>query len=309
ALMQRLHYTAGLRVVPDRAYSRRELRAFYEEDLAAEIEHDRQLHETPPDFSMRERMLDPDRFRSEHFLFHNEETGEFYHPATVEEAREVLEHNFREQLRQFEERPPFDPKPTEECFRHSYRGALRHAARRFPDWVRESVDRRLLALNRVPEWVFRQLSQEEQANRKEYARIEEEARQVLTGQELPESLPYPFPFHDAAVISFQRLDSEAALVVLPCGLWPDRESPFCTLHFSGVRCVEREKGFRIVARQDASGETVSSCRYLYDELYKTEEGYELHLLLGTPSGLRCLTVFSEQLEVLEGIVPLREDLR
>ena len=44
-LMQGLHYVSGMIVVPDKEYTDAEIQAFYDADLAEEIERDRSIYE------------------------------------------------------------------------------------------------------------------------------------------------------------------------------------------------------------------------------------------------------------------------
>ena len=43
-LMQKQHYTSGMTVVPDKEYTEEEIRAFYEHDLAEEVEYSRSIY-------------------------------------------------------------------------------------------------------------------------------------------------------------------------------------------------------------------------------------------------------------------------
>ena len=69
ALMQKQHYTGGLAVIPDKEYTDAEIKAFLEQDLQAEIENDRSIHDMPPSMDWAEDLLTPDRFRPDIFLF------------------------------------------------------------------------------------------------------------------------------------------------------------------------------------------------------------------------------------------------
>ena len=43
-LMQGMHYVSGMIVVPDKEYTDAEIQAFYDADLAVEIERDRSIY-------------------------------------------------------------------------------------------------------------------------------------------------------------------------------------------------------------------------------------------------------------------------
>lgn len=77
-----------------------------------------------------------------------------------------LEKEQREAQTEYENRPPFDPSETIRLFEESYRTRMKYGGSRFPGWVLEKVDRRLLALNLLPESVYSLLKMEERANQK-----------------------------------------------------------------------------------------------------------------------------------------------
>ncbi len=294
-LAQRQYGPSGLRKVPDKEYSHREIREFYEKALAEEVERDRAIYDTPPSFGWAEKLLAQDTFDPENFLFEEANTGRLYHPKTPAEARAFLEAEKKEQEARFASRPPFDPAETVECFRQCWRMGLRHGASGFPDWVGETVDRRLLALGMLPERAYERLDKEAAECREEFRRIEEAAEKELGSQELPEGLRESICFHDAYVLSLERTGQDARLLLRKDGGWPGG-TPYARIRFLGVNEIFREKGL-VFRKKTVDGETLSNCQYLYDELYRTAEGYALHMLLWTQKALRYLTVHCRDIQV------------
>lgn len=294
-LMQRQFGPSGLRKVPDKEYSHREIREFYEKALAEELERDREIYDTPPSFDWAEKLLARDTFAPENFLFEEADTGRLHHPKTPEEARALLEAERKEQEARFASRPPFNPAETVECFRQCWRMGLRHGAEGFPDWVGQTVDRRLLALGMLPESAYARLDRESAACRKEFRQIEEKAQKELESQNLPEGLRESICFHDAYVLAMERTGADARLLLRKDGSWPGG-SPYAGIRFLGVTELFREKGL-VFRKKAVDGEFLSNCQYLYDELYRTAEGYELHMLLWTQHALRYLTVRCRDIQV------------
>lgn len=296
-LMQRQNYTCGLNKIPDKVYSDREIRAFYEQDLQAEIDHDHQIHIAPSDYSWAERLLQPDTFQPENFLFFDDETGTEFHPETPEIARSWLQKEKEEADREIAQRPPFDPAETIACFRDCYRSERRYCLSRLPEWVAGTVDPRLLALHRCPESVWKRLRKEEQANQRTFQKIEKEAAAVLTAQDIPEAIHSQFHFHDSNLLWLKKVRSDYELTMRICFDWPQNtKTPYIKVIFRQVSLVEREPGWRLRPRPDQHGTYDSNCHYLYDELYKTDDGYEVHMLLWTASGLRTLTVHCRDID-------------
>ena len=54
------------------------------------------------------------------------------------------------------------------------------------------------------------------------------------------------------------------------GGWFDGTTPYIKIIFKNVSEFEREKGFALRIRRNSEGEMISSCRYLYDELYRKD---------------------------------------
>ena len=301
-LMQRRNYTSGMKKIPDKVYTDEDIRAFYDKDLKAEVSRDRRLHNTTPGpYDREEELLRPDRFTPETFLFENEETGELFHPETPEIARHYLAQNHRQARDRFAARPPFDPAETIACFQECYRGMLRYGFSHFPQWMQNAVDPRLLALNRIPESSYKRLKKEEQANRRAFEKINAKAAAVLEQQDIPEDIRSQFRFHDASVPAIKKVRSDVELYLRKDGGWMGGATPYIKIIFKNVRHIDREKGFSLRPKLYADGDWSTNCTYLYDELYHDENGYQAHMLFGTPKALRYLTVCSEDIEFEDNI--------
>lgn len=294
-LMQRQHYTSGLKKIPDKTYSDQEIQAFYDADLAEEVDNDRKIHNTPPDYAWAERLLDPANFHPHNFLFENEETGELFQPETPEIARQYIERELKERTEAFAKRPPFDPTETIKCFKDCYKNMVRYGDLGYPQWVRDSVDKRLLALHRVPKSVYKRLKKEEAENQRAFNKIMSEAALVLKKQDIPEEIKAQFRFHDADLLALKKVGSDAELYLRKDGGWPEGTTPYIKIIFKNVSKLDREKGFALRPKADEHGELSSSCQYLYNELYRTSDGYEVHILLWTRKALRYLTICCEDI--------------
>ena len=302
ALMQRQNYTSGLKKIPDQVYSDEDIHKFYHKDLNDEIARDREIYNTPPGpYDWEEKLLQPDRFRPDMFLFEHEETGELFHPETPEIARYYLEQNHQQAQKRFAARLPFDPTETIECFRDCYRGMLRYGFLRFPQWVQESVDPRLLALNRIPESAYKRLKKEDQVNRRAFEKINAKAAAVFDQQDIPEEIRESFCFHDSSVLAIKKVRSDVELYLRKDGGWMGDATPYIKIVFKNIQQFDREKGFSLRPRLDADGDLRTSCTYLYDELYRTEDGYEIHMLFCSPKNLRYLTICCEDIRFEDNI--------
>lgn len=301
-LIQRQDYTSGLRRIPDKVYTDEEIKAFYDKDLQEEIARDRKIHNTPPrTYDWENELLAPDRFTPDAFLFENEDTGELFHPETPEIARYYLEQAHQRAQEQFATRPPFDPAETIKCFRDCYKAQLRFGTAHLPQWVQESVDKRLLALNRIPESAYKRLKKEEQANRRVFKKIIAEADTTLERQHISAHILSLFRLHDASVLAIKRNSSNVEMYLQKDGDWPEYATPYIKIIFKNVWQFDREKGFSLRPKINEHGYLSTNCIYLYNELYRSENGYEIHMLLWTPTALRYLTICCEDLDFDENI--------
>lgn len=299
-LMQHQHDLSGIQKIPNGSYSDQDIKAFYQQDLEAEVAQERERCNTPPLWTWQEELLAPERFSPETFLFEEEGTGKLFHPQTPETARAYLEADFLRALEAFERRPPFDAQETISCFRACYRSKLRYAWKYFPQWVQESVDKRLLALDRIPASVYDRLQKEIQAKQQAFEAIGLQAEAALSTQDISPELREAFCFHDAQVLKLRRRGHRAVLLLCKDGAW---DKPYATITFEAVRWLEREPGLVLRCRPGGDGLLVSNCQYLYDELYRTQECYEIHMLLWTNKALRYLTVCCENLRIDHSVLP------
>ena len=300
-LMQRQHYTSGMQKIPDKTYSDQEIQAFYDADLAAEVAHDREIYDTAPNYDWYETLFDPARFHPHMFLFINEETGQQFHPDTPDAARQYIEQERRKREEEFAKRPPFDPADTISCFETCYKGMIRYCAYGYPQWVRDTVDNRLLALHRIPETAYERLKAEEAENQKAFDKIVREADCALDAQDIPERIKSQLCFHDACLLALKKNKADMELYLRKDGGLFDETTPYIKIIFKNVSKFEREKGCTLRIKRNPEGEMISSCHYLYDELYRTDNGYELHILLATHKALRYLTICCEDIEFIDNI--------
>ena len=203
---------------------------------------------------------------------------------------------------------PFDPSETIACFRDCYRGRLNYAASAYPAWFRETADRRLLALNRMTERDYQRLAVEETANKAAWEQINAAAEAELTAQNSPPELRAAFRFHDANVLRLEK-DGGTVTMLLRDGGYIGGKTPYCLVTFRGVTRYERERGLVIRKKMGSDGVLDSNVIYLYDELYRTDAGYEVHMLLTGKTALRYVTVACEKIEVQTGITPDFDDLK
>ena len=287
-LMQCMDYTCGMKCIPDKEYTDADIKALYDKKLKKEIAKNRKMYNTPVPMEWLYELLEPDKFDPNNFLFENEETGEYFHPETPEIAKAHIDEDCRRTQEKFEKRPPFDPQETVDFFAEVYHRLLRLNYLHLPEWAVQVVDKRLLALDYMPESVYRQLRKEEQKNKRAFERIMKKAEADLEQQVIPGKVRDGFCFHDAKLLSLKKVGANVELCLRKDGMWPDG-TPYIRVIFKDVTLFEREKGLVIRKRIGQYGEWEANYAYLYNELYCTETGYEIHMLLRGKE-LRYLTI-------------------
>ncbi len=222
-----------------------------------------------------------------------------------QEIQAFYDHDLQKEIehdRKFYETGSYTPADTISCFQDCYKKLLRYGGLHYPQWIRDTIDKRLLALNRMPALAYDQLRKEELANRRAFQRINQHAAEALQKQNIPEEIRSQFHFHDADLLALKKAGHNYQLTLRKDGGWPEGTTPYIKITFQNVHHVDREKGFALRPRRNKYGELCSSCQYLYDELYKTDDGYEVHILLWTPKALRYLTIHCEDIRFDDNII-------
>lgn len=299
--MQRLHYTIGMQPITDKEYSDEEIAALYDNKLKAAIERDRRDYNTPPQFLP----IDFDQCELDDFCTYDTETGTLKRPASMEEVRRGYEAEKARAYEEFENRPPFDAGNTIETFKAIYQGGLKHGGLHFPEWVAEKADIRLIALGYLPKSIFKKLEKEQKHNRREFDRINRKAEKALEleRKNIPERILSQFGFHDGSVLSLEQSGSGLIMIIREDGVPYEDETPYTRVTFSNGIIIERDEKLSFASRAvkiDDETEGLSGCVWLYDELYRPENGYEAHMLFAC-GDFCCLTIACDDIVIEKNI--------
>lgn len=295
-LMQCLGYTVCMKPIADKDYSDEDIAALYDKELKTRIARDRKAYDEPPQFID----INFEDAELEDFVFFDGETGTLKRPESLEEVRRKYAEEKARAEKDFANRPPFDPKQTVETFEAAYQGGLEHGYTRFPDWVKNEVDIRLIALGYLPKSVYNRLKTEQKQNKAAFDKIESEAKKVLgkESKKIPERILSQFGFHDGAVLSLTQSGEDLVMTVETYGVPFEGESPYTRVTFTNGKIIERDENLTFETRLfELNGvQCKSQCSWLYDELYKTESGYEAHMLIADKS-LGYLTIACDDIVI------------
>jgi len=252
--------------VIDKDYTDEEIEELYQKALDKYIEEERADYDEPPKFDFDE--------------------------AADPEYMDML----REELDEYENREPFDEEEAKEDFHETYTDNLEEPDEDLPDWVREAVDPRILAMYCIPEKLYRRLAEEDKANEEKFDILDANADDAL--EEMMENLPEEYEelmdtlveLEDAYVLSIDRADDE---IEMKLEGWDDEgEEAVFTLRFDETEILEDE-GAEAHAEKDEDGDTDSDCELLYSEIYTEDGRPEIHMMFDN-NGLKYLTFRCEE---------------
>lgn len=179
------------------------------------------------------------------------------HQISIEERTRV-----EERIAEYDARPPFDEIDCKQAFSEQLEWKIRQAAAQLPpELLSQIADMRIFVLGYCTKAVYQQLKKLSIENRKKVEQLMEEAVNVMRAQHIPETRSFKLNFHDCKVV---RMDVGERLVIrfdTARGFTKDNK-----VTFFEPRILLREEG-------------IVESHWLYHEIYRIDEGYEVHVLL------------------------------
>lgn len=185
---------------------------------------------------------------------------------------EVLEKNEEECPEQYEQprlnyvnRPPFDAERERKKFKQSLRRNIKYLKNTLPDEILKKVaDIRVLALNYASDEVKKEISKYCENNEK-IIKCATSAYQSHYEQEFKSNVPLfvkEMNLHDSMVLSCRRKGNDLLLTIDNTGGFTN----ICEIRFKNCNVIKKDK-------------SLHGARFLYDEIYRCGERYEIHFLL------------------------------
>ncbi|MHA7580773.1 DUF4085 family protein [Paenibacillus vandeheii] len=186
-----------------------------------------------------------------------EEDQMVYHMPPEERA------HIEKLIAEYDVRPPFDAKKCKEEYKEAMKWNFEHQTEGLPKEILEQIaDIRVFTLGYCTREVLRQLKKKSAENTKEMERVSKEYREAVVAQDIPGEIHSRVQFHDCTVT--ELLTGEEFVIRF------DTRGGFTNIN--KLTLVKPE-----IIKQE--GEIVGSY-WLYQELYRIEQGYELHVLFG-----------------------------
>lgn len=283
--------------VLDKEYSDEEIEALYQDMEDKYVQEERDVYDEPPYIlEDEEDELDPEDFDPEDYLVgdidENGDEQDLHHPASIEELREYQRKELEFEIREFEEREPFDEEEAREDFAENYRDFLEEPDEDIPQWVLDEVDIRLLAMGVMPEGAYKRLRDEEEKNQEAFDVLDEAADEAF--EKMYADMPDEYT---GMLDDFEDLDGEYVLAVKKedgditftlSGWDDDGEEMRYIVTFEDAEVIEDE-GLVIIAETDEDGDTVSDCDLLFHEVYFEDEKFEVHMMFDN-NALKYMTL-------------------
>lgn len=122
---------------------------------------------------------------------------------------------------------------------------------------------------------------------------------------IPDDIKSHFDFHDSFVLAAIKESDDYLLYI---GNADDGSSPYVKVIFKKLSKINGEKDLSICTELDLEENILfSNCRYIYEDILRTENGYQVKLTLWTPESDLALepdlylTVECEDIEFAENI--------
>ena len=257
----------GFEPIVDKDYTDEEIGRLYQDLLEKHLQEEQYIYDEPPRLDLEE---------------------------WPEEFQEERKQEFLQELSEYENRAAFDTAEETEFFEECYRDALEDPDEDLPGWIRDAVDPRLIALEVLPESVYKRLREEEKEKQARFDelevlcdRYEEEYEGSLPdGYELIEEALEEIQYEYITETATNGESYEMELVVYD----DEGEQAKRKVCFSNAEMLENETP-TIHLGEDEDGDIESDCEMIDYELYYADGKYEVHMLLDNDEcGLKYVTL-------------------
>lgn len=198
----------------------------------------------------------------------NEEDKVVCHMSSEEKER------IQKLIKEYDGRPPFDEKKCREEFSFIQETMKKETVDRLPHELYQQIaDVRVFSLGYCTKEIVSQLKDLSKENEKKMNRVLNEYTKAQQEENIPQIIRERFGFHDCEVTEFTVGKKDVIMRL-------DTRGGFTS--FNMIAFTESE-----IIKQD---EHIVASTWIYDELYRTERGYEAHMLFWADEGLKELII-------------------
>lgn len=176
-------------------------------------------------------------------------------------------------IEEYDVRPPFDEKKYKEEFRILQETLKKEIPDKLPpELLQQIADMRVFSLGYCTREVLNYLKRLSKENKKKVDSVLSEYSKAQQSEQIPCIIRERFGFHDCVVTEL----TVGKKVVMRL----DIRGGFTSFNMIAFTASE-------IIKQD---ERIVGSTWIYDELYRTERGYEAHMLFGAGEGLKELII-------------------
>jgi len=189
--------------------------------------------------------------------------------------------HIEKRIAEYDVRAPFDEKKCKEEYKESMEWNFQYNAENLSQEIVEQIaDIRVFTLGYCTREVMRKLKKQSAENRREMERISDEYKEDIVAQDIPYDIYSRVQFHDCTVTELVTGDE----VVIRF----DTRGGFTNINKLTLVAPE-------IIKQDGG---IVGSYWLYQELYRIDNGYELHVLLGGENMpeliVHCANILAEE---------------
>lgn len=205
--------------------------------------------------------------------------------SVVIQRTEEEQRHLEKLIAEYDRRPPFDIERCKQVFRERIEWQLLYMTDQLPTEIYHRIsDMRILALGYCTSEIYADIKKFSTENRKQTEQAMNESYRVRRLQEIPESISRKFNFHDCKVIHLEHCKDKNYIVHLdPSGGFTE----YNKVTFVDAEIIKEEPIF-------------VGTSWVYDEIYSTSNGYEVHVLFAGPSLteliVQCKDILIEKVE-------------
>ena len=232
------------------------------------VKMQREVYDVDPRFMLEQdgcTLVPLDKFASGEVI--NEDDKEVYCMPLEERER------IQKLIEEYDVRPPFDEKKCREKFRILQETLKKEIPDKLPpELLQQIADMRVFSLGYCTREVLNYLKRLSKENKKKVDSVLSEYSKVQQSEQIPRIIRERFDFHDCEVTEL-TVDKKVVMRL-------DTRGGFTSFNMIAFTASE-------IIKQD---EHIVGSTWIYDELYRTERGYEAHMLFWAGEGLKELII-------------------
>ena len=233
------------------------------------VKMQREVYDVDPRFMLEQdgcTLVPLDKFASCEEI--NEEDKVIYH--MLPEEKDLIQ----KLIDEYDVRPPFDEKKCREEFCIHQETTKKETTDKIPPKLLQQIaDIRVFSLGYCTKEILSQLKGLSKENEKKMNRVLDEYSKAQQEENIPQLIRERFGFHDCEVTEFTVGKNDVVMHLDTRGGFTN----FNMITFATSEIIKQE-------------DHIVGSTWLYEELYRTENGYEAHMLFWTDAGMSELII-------------------